>query len=159
MSKNSYKIFKKRPVKTHSTFQSKFESATYKIAGHFFETAKFNHSLTKGEEREIPFIDFFNQNLPKTYSTVKGEVIDLFDGSSPQLYVMIHDSSRNIPFYTGDNCIIPAESLLASIEIKSKLTQEEVRKILKNVNKLKSLKPFGKTVDTSKQRRLKRKKH
>jgi hypothetical protein len=145
--------FKKRPKKTHLTFKSKFESAVYKIAGNFFETAAFNHSLTKGEEREVPFINFFTQNLPKTFSIVKGEIVDLNGESSPQLDVMIYDSSRNIPFYSGDNCILPAESLLASIEVKSKLTQEEIRKILINTKKLKALKPFGNNLDVSKQRR------
>src|SRR5688572_30057088 len=144
MSQNPYKIFNKRPKETHFAFKSKFESTVYKIAGHFFETEKFKHSLTKGEEREIPFLEFLNQNLPKKYSAVKGEVVDLFGTSSPQLDVMIYDNSRNIPFYSSDNDILPAEALLASIEIKSRLTQEEIRKILINVNKLKSLKPFGK---------------
>ncbi len=155
MSKTPYKAFKKRPDSTHSTFKSKFETAIYKIAASFFETAAFHHSLTKGEEREIPFIDFFTQNLPKTYSIVKGEVIDLNENSSPQLDLMIFDSSRNIPFVSRQNFILPAESLLSSIEIKSKLNQEEIRKILINVNKLKTLKPFGKDVDISKQRRAK----
>ena len=153
MSKTPYKALKKRPDNTHSTFKSKFEAAIYKIAGNFFETAAFNHSLTKGEEREIPFIDFFSQNLPKTYSTVKGEIIDLNGNSSPQLDLMIFDSYRNIPFVSSQNFILPAESLLSSIEIKSKLNQEEIRKILVNVNKLKTLKPFGKKLDISKGRR------
>lgn len=153
MSWTPFKTFKKRPEKTHATFKSKFESAVYEIAGKFFKTAAFNHSLTKGEEREVPFIDFFTENLPKTYSIVKGEVVDLSGQSSPQLDVMIYDSSRNFPFYSGDNYILPAESLLASIEIKSKLTQEEIRKILINAKKLKTLKPFGKNLDISKQRR------
>ena len=153
MSSTPFKIFKKRPAKTHLTFKSKFESAVYKIAGNFFETTAFNHSLTKGEEREVPLIDFFTQNLPKTYSIVKGEIVDLNGESSPQLDVMIYDSSRNIPFYSGNNCILPAESLLSSIEVKSMLTQEDIRKILINAKKLKTLKPFGQKVDISMQRR------
>ena len=153
MSTTPFKIFKKRPEKTHSAFKSKFEIAVYKIAGSIFETSAFNHSLTKGEEREVPLINFFTLNLPKTYSTVRGEVIDLNGQSSPQLDVMIYDNSRNIPFYSGENYILPAESLLASVEVKSTLNQEEIRKILKSVNKLKSLKPFGKKVDISKQKR------
>lgn len=153
MSKSQFKIFKKRPETTHSTFKSKFESAAYKISGSFFETSAFNHSLTKGEEREIPFINFLKENLPNTYSVVKGEVADLNGNSSPQLDIMIYDCSRNIPFYEGSNYILPAESLLASIEIKSKLTRNEIKKILVNTNKLKSLKPFGKSVDISKSKR------
>jgi len=141
--------FKKRSIDPQEALRSKFESAVYTITGHFFETAIFKHSLTKGEERENPLIKFLTDNLPKTYSVVKGEVVDINNSSSTQLDIMIYDNSRSIPFYIGDHCILPAEALLASIEVKSKLTQEETRKILKSVKILKSLKPFGKALDLS----------
>ncbi len=144
---------KKRSYTPQSTLKSKFENAVYKITGSFFETAMFNHSLTKGEERELPLINFLKENLPKTYSVVQGEVVDINNSSSPQLDIMIYDNSRNVPFLSGEHYILPAEALLASIEIKSKLTQEEIRKILKNTKLLKSLKPFGQSVDISKTQR------
>lgn len=133
--------------KTQITFQSKIESAIYTITGKFLATKIINHSLTKGEEREDPLIEFLNDNLPKKFSVVKGEVVDLFNSSSPQIDIMIYDNSRNIPLYSGGSCILPAEALLASIEIKSKLTQDETKKILKSVEKLKSLKPFRQALD------------
>jgi len=144
---------KKRSYTPQTTLKSKFESAVYKITGSFLETAIINHSLTKGEAREIPLIEFLKDNLPKTYSIVQGEVVDIKDSSSPQMDIMIYDNSRNIPFLSGEHYILPAEALLASIEIKSKLNQEEIRKILKNTEKLKSLQPFGQTVDISKNKR------
>lgn len=145
--------FKKRRYKAQETFKSKFENAIYKIIGSFLETEAFQHSLTKGEEREVPIINFLNNNLPETYNIVKGEIVDLKGTSGPQLDVMIYDKIRNIPFYIGDNYILPAEALLSSIEVKSKLTQEEIRKILRNADKLKSLKPFGKNLDKVKRGR------
>lgn len=66
---------------------------------------------------------------------------------------MIYDNSRNIPFYTGGHYILPAEALLASIEMKSRITQEETRKIIKSVSTLKGLRPFGKLPDISKKQR------
>lgn len=132
---------------TQSTFQSKIESAIYTITGKFIATKIINHSLTKGEEREDPLIEFLSNNLPKKFSVVKGEVVDLFNANSPQLDIMIYDNSRNIPLYNGGACILPAEALLASIEVKSKLTQDETKKILKSVKALKSLKPFKQALD------------
>lgn len=132
-----------------NTFKSKIESAVYTIAGKFIETKIINHSLTKGEEREDPLIEFLSKNLPSTFSVVKGEVIDLYNNSSPQMDIMIFDNSRNIPLYSGGAYILPAEALLASIEVKSKLTQDETRKILKSVKALKALKPFKKKLDIS----------
>lgn len=153
MSKTPLRIFKKRPPKTHKVLKTKFESNIRKMMDHFFESQSFNHALTKGEEREVPFINFLSSNLPSIYSSVKGEVIDLQENSSPQLDVMLFDSSLNVPFYTGETTILPAEALLASIEVKSKLTKNEIRKSLKSVQQLKSLKPFGKELDKSIQRR------
>lgn len=145
--------FKKRSYQPQETFKTKFEGAIYDIIGQFVKTKVITHSLTKGEEREDPLIEFLKSNLPKTYSVVKGEVVDTKNNSSQQMDIMIYDNSRNIPFYSGGHYILPAEALLASIEIKSKLTQEESRKILKSVKSLKSLKPFGKQVDVSKKQR------
>ncbi len=144
---------KKRSFEPQTILKSKFESAVYDIVGKFVKTKMINHSLTKGEEREDPLIEFLTENLPKIYSVVKGEVVDIKNISSPQIDIMIYDNSRNIPFYSEGSYILPAEALLASIEVKSKLTQEEMRKILKNTALLKSLKPFGKPVDTSKRHR------
>lgn len=154
MSKLPFKSpFKRRKYEPQETFNTKFEGAMYDITGNFIKTKAINHSLTKGEEREDPLIDFFKANLPKTYSVVKGEIVDKFNNSSQQLDLMIYDNSRNIPLYSGGNYILPAEALLASIEIKSKLTQVETRKILKSVNTLKNLKPFGQKLDISKKQR------
>jgi hypothetical protein len=57
---------------------------------------------------------------------------------------MIYDKSKTIELYDGDSVIIPAESLLVSIEIKTLLNKEEAKKILINANKLKNLRPFKK---------------
>lgn len=145
--------FKKRSNSPQNTLRSKFQSAAYDVAGSFIKTKVINHSLSKGEEREDPLIEFLIENLPSIYSVVKGEVVDINDNSSPQLDIMIFDSSRNIPLYSEGMYILPAEALLASIEVKSKLTKGEIKKILKSVNALKSLKPFGKKVDISKKQR------
>jgi hypothetical protein len=130
-------------------FKSKIESAIYDITGKFIKTQIIQHSATKGQEREDPLIEFLNENLPKKYSVVKGEVVDLFNKTSPQMDVMIFDNTRNIPLYSDGAYILPAEALLASIEVKSKMTLNEVEKILKNVQKLKSLKPFKKKLDSA----------
>lgn len=154
MSKLPFKSpFKGRKYEPQVTYNTKFEGAVYDIIGHYVKTKVINHSLTKGEEREDPLIEFLQTNLPKTYSVVKGEVVDKYNDSSPQMDIMIYDNSRNIPFYSGGHYILPAEALLASIEIKSKLTQEEARKIIKSVSTLKGLKPFGQLPDISKKQR------
>lgn len=152
-NKLSQQSIKKRAYDPQLTLKSKIASAIYKITGSFSETAIINHSLTKGEAREIPIINFLKDNLPNTYSIVQGEVVDIENSSSPQLDIMIYDNSRNIPFLSGEHHILPAEALLASIEVKSKLTKDEIKKILKNTKKLKNLHPFSQDVDACKSNR------
>ncbi len=142
MAKKTY--YKKRPVKANPKFKSKFEEAIHNFSGAFIGSKEFKHSLTKGEQREIPLINFLKKALPSNFEIKSGEVVDCYNTSSPQLDIMIYDKSKTIEFFNLDAVIIPSESLLVSIEVKSKLTKEETKKILKNATNLKKLKPFRK---------------
>lgn len=146
---NKNKSYSKRPYYPQNKLLNKFQSASKRLAIDFFETKEFDHALTKGEEREKPLINFFKRNLPSIYNVVSGEVVDVKNRSSNQLDLMIYDESRNIPFFSGSNYILPAEALLAGIEIKSKLNRNEIKRILHSANNLKNLKPFGKKPDLS----------
>jgi hypothetical protein len=141
-------FYKQRPYKANPTFQSKFEKAILDFSAAFVGSKEFNHSLTKGTEREVPLRNFLKNALPENFGIKPGEVIDCFDNSSPQLDLMIYDKSKTIEFYTGEAVIIPAESLLISMEVKSILNKEETKKILANAQKLKGLKPYKKIPKT-----------
>jgi hypothetical protein len=88
--------------------------------------------------------ELFEEHLPTTFTVAGGEAVDLFQSHSPQLDVVIFDSSRNFAFYEGNSVILPAEALLVSIEVKSKLTKDEISKSLKAAAKLRELRPFKK---------------
>ena len=55
---------------------------------------------------------------------------------------MIYDCLHNVPVYSGEALILPAEALLASVEVKSRLTQQELTKSVMAAAKLKKLRPF-----------------
>ncbi|MGM8937821.1 DUF6602 domain-containing protein [Psychrobacter glaciei] len=139
MTKSSVKS---RPIEPNPIYLSKFEEAMYRFVGTFISSNNINHSLTKGEEREIPIKDFLLKALPSNFEVKPGEIIDCLNNSSPQLDIMIYDKFKTIEFYNSDAAVIPAESLLVSIEIKSKLNKQETKKILENARKLKQLRPF-----------------
>lgn len=134
--------FWKRSTKPTRVFKNSFQAEAQEIASRFLKSAGFQHGATKGSEREIPIKKFFKENLPGKYKVVKGEVVDLFDNHSPQLDVMIYDGQRNFAFYSEENCLIPAEALLVSIEVKSLLNATEVEHSLKSASKLSELKPY-----------------
>ena len=129
-------------VKPVKVMISKFESSIRIIIAKFFESDSFKHALSKGVAREKPVRDFFSKNLPKNFSIINGEVVDLFNNNSPQQDCIIYDNNKSVAFVSGDECILPAEAVLCSIEVKSKLTKEEIRKCLESVKKLKSMKPY-----------------
>ncbi len=134
---------RKSPSKT---VKNLFGSAVIQLASEFLKSESFGHALTKGEEREQPVINFLSNVLPKTFAVSGGEVIDLNELKSPQLDVMIWDQVRNFGFYTGSKVIIPAEALIVSIEVKTKLTLNEIKKSLKAAVKLHELQPFKKPI-------------
>ncbi|WP_321375277.1 DUF6602 domain-containing protein [uncultured Draconibacterium sp.] len=136
--------YKARPAKANPKFKSKFEEAIHNFSGAFIGSSEFKHSLTKGEQRELPLKLFLEKALPSNFGIKPGEVVDCFNSSSPQIDLMIYDKTKTIEFFNSEAAIIPAESLLVSIEVKSKLTKEEIKKILKNSTALKELKPFKK---------------
>ena len=141
MSPFSFKKRRKRPI---SIMNKKIQASIQLLASTFLKSDVFTHSPTKGTQREIPVRDFFKENIPGKFSVTTGEVVDLFETHSPQLDVMIFDSQRNFPFYFGDQSVLPAEALLVSIEVKSKLNKHELTKSFEAAKKLRILKPYGK---------------
>jgi hypothetical protein len=133
---------KRPPVRPSEIVAAKFAAATLQFSADFLKTDRFKHALTKGEERETPVQEFLRQNLPDVFGVASGEVVDAWGTHSPQLDVMIFDRIRNFPVHAGGAVILPAEALLASLEVKSLLTKSETEKSLKAATKLRLLKPF-----------------
>lgn len=138
--------FKQRGLEPVNQFGSKFGPALLGFTADFLKSEAVNHALTKGEEREEPIRNFFRDHLPSTYSVVGGEVVDIEERTSPQIDILVYDEMRNTAFYHDGNAILPAEALLLSIEVKSKLSKQEVKKSLKAAASLKELKPFRKSL-------------
>ena len=105
-------------------------------------TRNVHHSGTKGSTRESPLATFFESQLPKIYGVTSGEAVDLDNRPGPQLDVLFYDQSRNFPFVSKESIVLPAEALLASIEVKSKQDATEVAKSIEAGRKLRSLRPF-----------------
>jgi hypothetical protein len=117
-------------------------AALKRFSADFLESASFKHALSKGEEREVPVQTFFRSHLPEMFRVDKGEVVDILGQKSPQLDVLITDRMRNVPLRDGSIVIVPAEALLVSVEVKSRLTKDEIRSSLLAARQLRRLKPF-----------------
>ena len=127
-------------------FVSKFELALQQLSIEFLKSSAFQHAVSKGTERERTVQAFLREHLPQTFAIASGEVVDVYDSHSPQIDVLIYDALRNYAFFSGASVVLPAEALLASVEVKSTLTRAEIARSLKAAEALKSLKPFREPV-------------
>lgn len=102
------------------------------------------HNVTKGTLREIFLKEFLKPILPHDIGVVSGEIIDSYGNRSGQVDCILID--KTLPqLYLGspDHLIVLAESVLATIEIKSNLTGDELSDSLISSYKIKCLKKRG----------------
>jgi hypothetical protein len=110
-----------------------------------FETATlYSHKGIIGSKREEGVRKFLRDHLPRNLDVVSGQAVDYLGTESGELDVMIYDSNLNAPFEgEGQVKLLPAEALLAIVEVKSRLDSKEWSKISKSVSKYVALKPYG----------------
>lgn len=135
--------FRKRRRDALETFETSFTAALKKFAAEFVNSDAVKHAASKGEAREEPVKNFLTDHLPKAFGVRKGEAVDVHDNRSPSLDLMIFDAMRNFPFYdAGNTIVLPAEALLASIEVKTLLTSAETKTIFRSAERLYKLRPY-----------------
>jgi hypothetical protein len=139
MRKNPLRLAHAVPV-----FTDAFLSTMQQFKAAIIRTRSVAHEGTKGSMRESPLAAFFKERLPDVYGVTPGEVVDLENHSGPQLDVLFYDRTRNFPFVSEHSVVLPAEALLASIEVKSRLNSGEVLDCLAKSERLRRLRPFKK---------------
>ena len=116
------------------------ERVRYALAG--ARAAKsLEHAGVKGAIREVLMTDLFRPLLPADIGIASGVLISAFgQGQSAQQDVIIFDK-RIIPpiLFEQGPAIVPIESALVCIEIKSKLTATEMRKAHDGAKTVKNL--------------------
>lgn len=105
--------------------------------------AAFKHKLTSGESTEAAVRAFLRENYPESVGICHGQVIDVNGDSSAQLDVIMYDKARTPVFYADrENGVrlIPAEGVLAAMEVKHRVTTDDLRKSARDAETLKKLK-------------------
>lgn len=104
--------------------------------------ASLNHTGMIGSSAEEIVAQFLNQRLPASVRAVAGKAVDSTGSRSDQLDVIIYDTSRTPLLFTSANHsqnLVPVEGVHAVVEVKTKLTPEEVRRSAKNCASIKRL--------------------
>lgn len=117
-------------------------SQQHAMARAFEEATQFKHKNLRGGQREDGVREFLNGQLPSSLKVSTGEAVDRYGNTSAQIDVMVYDATLNSPFIGESNDLLPAEALLAIVEVKTKLTKAEWHKIADAVSKFQKLRPY-----------------
>lgn len=100
-------------------------------------TAEINHSHEKGGFREFFISELIEPLLPSPFGIGSGIVVDIKGNQSTQLDIIIYDKRIMKPILsTGSSGIYPIDCVLAILEIKSKITSTEYKKLIPCLSKL-----------------------
>ncbi len=98
-----------------------------------------NHSLSKGELRELFVSGILKSFLTEQFDIGSGIIINQAGHQSNQTDIIIYDNRILPPFIKEQQIgVYPAESVVATIEVKSNLTNAELLKAEKAAQKLKN---------------------
>jgi hypothetical protein len=102
------------------------------------------HRGNRGASREETLRRFLSSQLPARFGVTTGEAVDAGERRSGQLDIVIFDRNLTAPLLTEDSGdLLPAESLLAVVEVKSTLTQDELETCATAAKAISRLRPYG----------------
>jgi hypothetical protein len=131
--------------KKNEAVEGMLDEAEKNLHAAFEKSAGTKHSGIKGDGRSRYVIDFLEKRLPQAYGFAhKGEAVDYRDIRSGEIDIAIYDKLRNAVL--SDHPVwLPVESLLAVIEVKRLLSEEELRTSYLASKQINSLRPFKKS--------------
>jgi hypothetical protein len=118
-------------------------SSIRKTLGDMKAVGSYRSSLLKGRAREIFVTNLLRPYLNPSMDICTGIATDSDGNHSDQIDIIVFDKGIVPPFLLNEGeGIIPIESVLATVEVKSELNSTEVRKAVNNARSVKLLKPF-----------------
>jgi hypothetical protein len=99
------------------------------------------HSLTKGQERELFIDEFLSELFPQKYVFTNGEVVDCEGKTSKEADIIIYDE-RFPQFNYEDAAHLLAEGVLLHIEVKSDIRNGDLEDGFKKSNSVKQMSQY-----------------
>jgi len=126
-------------------FRSVLKKAEQRVLLESAGAADFEHRGIVGDERAASLGKFFQEQLSERFGVQKGEAIDYRDSRTGQLDFVIYDRWRSSPIHVGsENLLLPCEALYCVVEVKTRISQDELDKCYVSAGKVRALRPFGK---------------
>lgn len=130
-------------VRTGSAqFRHTLTAAENSLWNSFEESQVYMQRGDIGDQREDALAHFLTQRLPSRYAVARGEVVDTQGTQSGQTDILIYDQSLTAPLTQGRNVLLPAEALLATVEVKTLLSAAELAKSFAGIKALHALRPW-----------------
>jgi hypothetical protein len=129
--------------RTNPVFKAVLDTAAKQLHVASEEATAFQHTGIRGDERAAALAKFLREHLPANIGVAKGEAIDFRGRRTGQLDIIVYDADMAAPITSrSENVLVPAESLLAVIEVKTTLTQNDLSTSYDAAKKVRGLHPF-----------------
>jgi hypothetical protein len=104
-------------------------------------SSAIHHSLQRGRLREIVVSELIQPFLTPHTKVATGAIIDHYGNQSNPLDIILYDERITPPvLLTASEGIIPCHSVLATIEVRTKMNKTELKKAVDNARSVKLLK-------------------
>src|SRR5450830_224147 len=112
-----------------------FRGVSAKLLSDFNVSAMYEHQGNKGSFREGALRDFLvSDRMPSKYGLGTGEIVSSHGEVSKQSDLIVFDRLNSIPLLYSDTVqVFPVESVYGVVEVKSKLSKDELLKALENI--------------------------
>lgn len=103
-------------------------------------TNHIEHMGVRGSSRENMLREYIRQLLPQKFAVGNGIVTDVNGTQSKQQDFFVYDAFNSPIFLRMESsCVIPVESVYATVEVKSTLTKETLKQSIENIKSVKQL--------------------
>lgn len=103
-------------------------------------TNHIEHMGLRGSCRENILREYIRQLLPQKFAVGNGIITDVNGTQSKQQDFFVYDAFNSPVFlHMESSCIIPVESVYATVEVKSILTKETLKQSIENIRSVKQL--------------------
>lgn len=117
------------------------ESMAKKMSIDYHEvTNHIEHMGLRGSSRENILREYIKQLLPQKFAVGNGIITDVNGTQSKQQDFFVYDAFNSPIFlHMESSCVIPVESVYATVEVKSTLTKETLKLSIENIRSVKQL--------------------
>ena len=103
-------------------------------------TNHIEHMGLRGSSRENILREYIKQLLPQKFAVGNGIITDVNGTQSKHQDFFVYDAFNSPIFlHMESSCIIPVESVYATVEVKSTLTKETLKQSIENIRSVKQL--------------------